>query len=181
MNSKGNQIPSALIVVAPRDFRDEEYLDVHAQLVEAGFLVQVASTQTGRIKGLFGTWIEADLSLSQAKASQFDAVVFVGGDKASIYFSNQTALNLAQSAADLGIVLGALCIAPVILGKAGVLKDCRATCYPTYRNELQGLGAVVCDDPVVIDGWLVTADGPMSAKAFALAVVDRVNLKRSLS
>ena len=37
MNSKGNQIPSALIVVAPRDFRDEEYLDVHAQLVEAGF------------------------------------------------------------------------------------------------------------------------------------------------
>ena len=77
MNSKGNQIPSALIVVAPRDFRDEEYLDVHAQLVEAGFLVQVASTQTGRIKGLFGTWIEADLSLSQAKASQFDAVVLL--------------------------------------------------------------------------------------------------------
>jgi protease I len=172
-----NAIPRILMIIAPRDFRDEEYLDSRAAFDAAGFDTTVASTTTGRVRGALGTWVAIDLALAEARAADYDALVFVGGDGAAAYFDSPIAHRLCIEAHRDGRVLAALCIAPSILANAGVLTDRRATCHPSRRAHLATCGAVLDDAPVVVDGWHVTADGPMSATDFGRAVVERVSLR----
>lgn len=172
-----NAVPRMLVIVAPRDFRDEEYREPRAAFDAAGFVTTVASTGTGRVRGMLGTWVPVDLVLAEARATDFDAIVFVGGDGAATYFESPVAHRLCVEAERHGRVLAALCVAPSILANAGVLDGRPATCHPSRRAHLAARGAVLADAPVVVDGWHVTADGPMSARAFGRAVVERVTLR----
>ena len=65
--------------------------------------------------------------------------------------------------------LGAICAAPMVPGRLGLLKGRTATCFPGFEADL--LGATVSTDPVVQDGRIVTSRGPGTAMAFALALV----------
>ncbi len=170
-------MPRILMIVAPRDFRDEEYLEPRAAFDAAGFVTTVASSGTGQVRGMLGSWAPVDLQLTEAHAADHDAIVFVGGDGASAFFDSPIAHRLCVDADLRGCVLAALCVAPSILANAGVLADRRATCHPTRRAHLAACGAVLDDSPVVVDGWHVTADGPVAATAFARAVVERVFLR----
>ena len=168
-----------LLVVASRGFRDEEALVPSRVFREAGLDVQVASTRTGPLRGTFGAWLTADLALAEARAMDYDAVVFAGGEGASELFENTTAHRLCRETLAAGKVLGALCAAPSILAEAGVLKDRRATCWPDRRTHLESKGAVLCDGGVVIDPTrIVTADGPHQAARFAKAVLGLVGKRR---
>lgn len=172
--------PRVLMVVAPRDFRDEEYLEPRAAFDAAGFLTDVASSASGPIRGMLGTWIHADLGLAEARAADYDALVFVGGAGAATFLDSPVAHRLCVSADQDGRVLAALCIAPAILANAGVLNDRRATSHSSRKALLVQRGAVLVEAPVVIDGWLVTADGPLSAVAFGRAVVERIRMRATL-
>jgi protease I len=167
-----------LLVVASRDFRDEEARVPRARFEEAGCEVALASTRTGPVRGSFGAWLTADLALTEARARDFDAVVFAGGEGVGELFDNRSALRLCRDAVAGKRVLGALCAAPSILAAAGVLKDRRATCWPPRRDHLASLGAVLCEGGVVIDpSGIVTADGPHRAADFATAVLGLLGKK----
>ena len=73
------------------------------------------------------------------------------------------------------IVVGAhdvsvLCAAPMVLGKLGLLKGKKATCYPSFEQYLEGAECI--DAPVVRDGNIITGMGPGAAMEFALTIVD---------
>ena len=68
-------------------------------------------------------------------------------------------------------VLGAICLAPAILARAGVLKDKAATAYESALPDLKKGGARVSDKAVVVDGKLVTGNGPKAAEEFAEKLV----------
>ena len=73
--------------------------------------------------------------------------------------------------------MAAICIAPVILAKAGVLRGRKATVWSSLMNksgakELKEAGCNVEEKRVVIDGEIVTADGPAVVKEFAEAIID---------
>ena len=159
------------MVLAPRCFRDEEYLVPRSILEEGGCEVTTASSMAGHLKGSRGTWVRADVSIHEARVSSFDAVVFVGGFGARVFFDDRGAHRLCREAAAAGKVLAALCVAPGILARAGVLEWRRATCWPGEKEVLVREGAVYTGEHVTVDGRIVTADGPSSAREFALAVL----------
>ena len=69
-----------------------------------------------------------------------------------------------EYAAKNGKLIGAICAAPSILGKAGLLCGKRATCFPGFEKYLDG--AIVCDMPVVRDGNIITSRGAGAALEF---------------
>ena len=66
--------------------------------------------------------------------------------------------------------IAAICAAPMILGKLGLLKGRKATCYPNFEQYLEGAECV--DELVVRDGNITTAMGPGGAMDFALTIVE---------
>ncbi|MEM7813723.1 MAG: DJ-1/PfpI family protein [Candidatus Aenigmatarchaeota archaeon] len=160
-----------LMVIAPKNFRDEELLEPKEVFELHGYDVAIASEKAETAKGKLGTEVDVDADLHDVDAADFVAIVFVGGGGCAQYFDNAKALDLAKKAADQGKVVAAICIAPTILANAGVLKGKRATCYETARASIEAKGAKFVDEPVVVDGSIVTANGPEAARAFGEAIV----------
>jgi protease I len=164
-------MPTVLMVVAPKDFRDEELLETRAVLEGHGYEVKIASERTKIAAGMLGARVDIDTDIHDVDAADFIALVFVGGAGAEGYFKSAKALNLARQANKQGKVVGAICIAPSILANAGVLRGKRATSWPSERSNLEKKGATWLDEAVVTDGNIVTACGPKAARAFGEAIV----------
>ena len=159
-----------LMVIAPKQFRDEELFVPREYFLVRGATVTVASSATGQIRGMLGRTFSPDAKLADVSAADFDAVVFVGGAGAEAYFDDPVAHKLARDADAGGKVLGAICIAPAILARAGVLKGRSATAFASVREILVAGGARVMDSSCVREGLIVTAEGPAAAEEFAAAV-----------
>ncbi|NOZ02109.1 MAG: DJ-1/PfpI family protein [Deltaproteobacteria bacterium] len=159
------------MIVGSRDFRDEEYEEPRKEFEAAGYEVVTVSSIVGRVRGVLGTWVAVDRALAGCRASEFDGVVFVGGYGALEYEDNRSAHRLCCQALAGGKVLAALCVAPIILARAGVLNMRRATSFPDQREAMEACGAVHTGDAVTVDGLIVTGDGPMHTRQFARAVL----------
>ena len=157
-----------VMIIAPQKFRDEELLHSKAVLEKNGAIVKVASLKKATAIGMLGARVMPDLPLSAVRAEEYDAVVFIGGIGAEVYFNNPMAIGLAQKAYNLGKVVGAICIAPSILAIAGLLNGKRATVWngQKYIDILRKHGAIYTGEPVTVDGGIVTANGPQSARKF---------------
>ena len=169
-------MPHVLMVIAPEVFRDEEYAVPREVLEGRGSRVTTASTRAGVCHGKLGMTAEAALAVADAHAADYDAVVFVGGGGAQVFFDDPAAHGLASDALSGGQVLGAICIAPSILAHAGLLEGVHATAFPSQRDDLIAHGAVWSDGPVEVDGRMVTANGPDAARDFGLALADLLGL-----
>lgn len=162
---------SALLVIAQEVFRDEEYSEPKAALEAASVEVTTASAHPGTAIGKLGLRASVDISLTDASERTWDCVAFIGGAGAQTFFDDKSAHKLAQDTLDAGGLIGAICIAPSILARAGVLMGVKATSFPTQRDDLVAHGAQWSDDPVVEDGRIVTANGPEAASAFGERLV----------
>jgi 4-methyl-5(b-hydroxyethyl)-thiazole monophosphate biosynthesis len=80
-------------------------------------------------------------------------------------------LEAVRARATAGRWICAICAAPLVLQAAGVLSGRRVTAYPSVQKELRA--GVVVSDRVVVDGRLITSQGPGTAFEFALAIVEQ--------
>jgi protease I len=165
----------AVMLIAFRDFRDEEYFVTKEILEKAGIEIKTASNKMGRAIGKFGGDTEVDLLVSQINVSDFDAIIFVGGPGCLDALDNEESYRIAREAVSQNKVLAAICISPVILARAGVLRGKRATVWNDFVKSqakiLKREGAIFEDKPVVVDGKIVTANGPEAAKDFGEAIL----------
>jgi len=164
-----------LLALAGRDFNDDEYRECAAVFVAAGFEVATCSDRAGLISGTYGARVESTCSYGDARPGEYAAVVFIGGDGATAMADDSSARHLAVDAAAAGCVLGAICAAPLVPARAGILEMRRATCHASVRDELVSRGAVIVDQPVVVSEWIVTAAGPSAARDFARAIVKLIH------
>lgn len=184
-----------LMVIAYRDFRDEEYFvpreilqrpSVVRQPADEGgekesMEIKVASSEKGMALGVSGGEVDVDLELAEVNVDEFDAIVFVGGPGAHNYIENSECHRIAKQAVEKNKVLGAICIAPAILAKAGVLSGKKATVWSSIMDKsavkiLEDNGAKYQGDNIVIDGKIITANGPAAAEEFGQAIVKELAL-----
>lgn len=162
---------NVLMVIAPHNFRDEEVLDPKDALEEAGHHVTLASLAAGKCSGARGAQLPATVALKDANADDYGALVFAGGEGARALFDDPHAQRLAKQMMAQLKVVGAICIAPVILARAGVLVHRHVSVFPTERIEIAEAGAFPVTAPITVDGNLITANGPAAAPSFADALV----------
>lgn len=155
-----------LMVIAPERFRDEELFETRAVLERAGHQIVIASTRKGACPGSRGGTATADLALTDVNTDDYSAVVFVGGGGSKLLFKNQQALAIAREMNRKGKVVGAICLAPVILANAGVLKGRKATVAGTEAETIRSGGATYTGPGVTVDGNVVTGNGPKSSGLF---------------
>lgn len=166
---------SALFVVAQQTFRDEEYARPKAVLEAGGIRVITASRQAGPCIGKLGLEIDAQIALADADAIDFDAVVFVGGAGAAEFFDEPLAHAIACDVHRAGHVTAAICIAPSILARAGLLDGVEATAFASQEEDLVEHGALWTGVDVQVSGDIVTANGPDAATLFGHALLSLIN------
>ena len=162
---------SILMIIAHRDFRDDEYQEPRQIFEARGATVAIASSSLEVARGALGAQVKPDLLLKDVAVGDYDAIVFIGGPGAQEYWNDPVAHAVAQEAVAQGKVLAAICIAPATLAKAGVLKGKKATVFSSEAEELKACGANYTGANVERDGLIITADGPRAAVEFAEEIV----------
>jgi len=164
----------ALFIIAPKNFREEELFEPKKIFEKAGIKTVIASRTVGTIMGIGGETAKASIALEDVDIKNYDAIVFIGGPGASAYFDDAKARQIAKQAVEKGKILGAICIAPSILANAGLLKEKKATAFSDQAENLHEKGAkYICKD-IVVDGKIITSNGPDAAKQFGKAIVKAV-------
>ncbi|MGC9049073.1 MAG: DJ-1/PfpI family protein [Patescibacteria group bacterium] len=168
-----------LIVIAFQGFQDLEYSKTREILEKAGAKVVVASSSLGKASGKFGAQTKVEVLINEIKIDDYEAIIFIGGPGAVEYIENQAAHRLAKEAIKADKVVAAICIAPAILAKAGVLSGKKATVWSSIFDQepikiLQENGAQYLDQDVVVDGKIITANGPNAAEKFGQAIVEQL-------
>lgn len=171
-------MPDVVMVIAPKMFRDEEYAEPKRVLEARGATVVTASVAPGECIGKLGMRVLAEISVAEAASRDWDAVVFIGGAGAAVYFDDSVAHELARQAAAGTGVLAAICIAPSTLAHAGLLSGVRATAFASQESDLVTRGATWTGESVTTDGRIVTGNGPEAATEFGEAIGDLLGLPR---
>jgi protease I len=170
------KVKKAVMIIAFRDFRDAEYFVPKEILEKAGVEVKTASNKMGTAIGADGGDTNVDLLVSQINVADFDAIIFVGGPGCLTALDNEDSYRVVREAVSQGKILASICISPVILAKSGVLKGKKATVWNDWTKSqakiLEKEGAIFEEKPVVVDGKIITANGPQAAEDFGKAILD---------
>ena len=170
--AKGKKIA---MIIASKQFRDEEYQKPKALFEKEGAKVVTASSALNEVTGMFGAKAKPTMDFKDIKVEDYDAIVFVGGMGASEYWDNPTAHEIAKTAVEKGKVLSAICIAPVTLANAGVLEGKRGTVWTDQAGDIKkkftSKGVNYTGKAVEVDGKIITGNGPEAAEEFGKAVI----------
>jgi len=166
-----------LMIIADKDFRDEEYLVPREVFEDEGIEVRVANASSKESEGSAGTKVMPDYNIGQAVVDDFDAIVFVGGVGAKIYKENEAVLQMVRDAYNLNKIIGAICIAPLILSRAGIIKGKNITVAESGIEKIKEEGAVYTGSEVEADGNIVTASGPSASEKFAKKIIELLENK----
>lgn len=141
----------------------------------AGFEVVAAGLGVSNeaVKCARGTVIMPDTTLDAAMTNDYDLVVLPGGQPGTDnLLQDERIIRLVQEMQGQDRYVAAICAAPMVLGKAGVLQDKSATSYPGCLDAMGLSGVNYLEDAVVVDGRVITSRGPGTAMDFALKLVE---------
>ncbi|MBQ7322745.1 MAG: DJ-1/PfpI family protein [Clostridia bacterium] len=133
-----------------------------------------------RVTGSHGITVVADMAESEFADAAPEMIILPGGMPGSTNLDKSAAVDAAlQAAVASDGYLAAICAAPMVLGKRGLLSGKRAICFPGFEEYLQG--ATVAEEKVVCDGKCITAAGMGVALPFGLALVSALRGKEAAS
>jgi 4-methyl-5(b-hydroxyethyl)-thiazole monophosphate biosynthesis len=164
---------SRVLLALAEGFEEIEAVTVIDVLRRAGVEVCAASLGGRRVTGSHGITLEADATLDEALAGDFDMIVLPGGmpGAANLKSDARVIASLAEFAA-AGKYTAAICAAPGVLAHAGVLAGRVATGFPGFLDAHSAPGIRVVPDAVVTDGKVVTSRSAGTAMEFALELVE---------
>ena len=175
-----------VLVFLAEGFEEIEALTPVDLLRRAGLEVKTAAVghaadSSRVVTGSHGIPVTADASAEDFVngSCPIEAVILPGGMPGAKNLDADGAVDaiLAKAASDPDCVIAAICAAPMVLGRRGLLEGIRATCYPGFEEELKGAAVLRSDTPegrAVTDGRFVTACGMGAATEFALALVKKL-------
>ena len=140
-------------------------------LRRAGVEVVTAGLKPGIVTASRGVKLVPDVTLEVALQDQYDMVVLPGGMPGAAHLQDDPRIiSLLQKMAAAGQYTAAICAAPMVLAKAGLLEGKRATSYPGSLDAYTGISLQTA--AVVQDGKVLTSRGPGTAMDFALALIE---------
>jgi 4-methyl-5(b-hydroxyethyl)-thiazole monophosphate biosynthesis len=168
---------SKVLVPIANGNEDIETITIIDVLRRGGLTVTVASVHESKhIVAVHGSKLEADVLLTDVADQMFDAIVLPGGMPGAEHLRDCALLIDMLEKHDIqDTLLAAICASPaVVFGTHGFLVDKQATCYPGFESGLSG-AEYIANEPVVMDGNILTGKGPAAAMVFSLTVLG--NLK----
>lgn len=165
-----------VLIVATDGFEESELFGPREILQQHGANVVLASPGTAPIQATVhddpGRTIRPDMTLEEARADDFDALIIPGGVRNPDQLrTDPAAVRLIRDFVDQGKPVAAICHGPWLLVEADVLRGRTATSWPSIRTDLRNAGATVVDEAAVIDGNIVTSREPKDVEAFTQAVI----------
>lgn len=160
-----------VLVFLATGFEEIEAISIIDVLRRAEIDTNVVSIEKKlEVSGAHGIKIVADALIEEQQENNPVMLVLPGGMPGTTNLDNHSGLKaLLKAHFEAGKSIAAICAAPLILGKLGMLKGKKVTCYPSFESYLDG--ANVLDATVVKDGNIITGKGPAYAIEFALALV----------
>lgn len=152
---------------------------VTADILRRGYaeLKTVSVTGDKAVTGAHGITVMADILINEVKKSDAEAFILPGGMPGTTNLAESDAVKeLIMYGNENGKLICAICAAPSVLGKNGILKGKRAVCYPGFEDFLDG--AKVYEQPVMHDENIITSRGAGTAHLFAEEIL--VSLKGKL-
>lgn len=145
--------------------------------------IEITTVSIGKelmVNSAHGVSIKADKLFENVDFSDAKGIILPGGALGTTNLENHEGLKklILELNQDNKFIM-AICAAPSVLGKYGVLNNKKATCYPGFESELKG--ANIQTDKVVVDGNLITSRGPGTAIDFALKIVEIFDSKATVS
>ncbi len=162
---------AVLVPLAP-GFEEIEAVTVIDVLRRAGVVVRVAGLDARRVTGSHGITLETDCLLDEVVPDELAMLVLPGGMPGTTNLAaDGRILELVRALERSGRKVGAICAAPLVLERAGVLAGREVTAYPGVRDRLPS-ARVLAAPAVVRSGPLLTSQGVGTALDFALALVE---------
>ena len=153
-------------------FEEAEALIPADLLRRAGIDTALAALEGEFVEGGHGITVKADLPLEAVKPEQGDMIVLPGGALGYRNLGASPAVEeLVKTAAADGLWVAAICAAPTLLGRWGLLEGKKAMCYPGMEGQLTGAW-VPAEIPVIRDGNIITSRGAGTAFDFGLKLVE---------
>lgn len=170
---------SRILIVATDGFEEWELFGPREILQDRGAEVVLASLSRDPIEATVhdkpGKTIRPDLTIDEANAEDFDAVILPGGvrnpDQLRLHGD---VIALIRLFAEQGKPVAAICHGPWLLVEADLLRDRIATSWPSIRTDLRNAGATVVDEAAVTDGNIVTSRNPEDVEAFTNALIELI-------
>lgn len=161
------------ILLAP-GFEETEALVPADVLRRGGVPVALTGLFGSTVSGAHNITVTADLTVDQVTLAAGDMVMIPGGPGHARVEESEAALALArQAAGDDSLWLSAICAAPTVLARMGLLTGKQAVCYPGMEDLLTANGVTArMECSVVRDGRFISGRAPGSAFDFALAMLE---------
>jgi protease I len=165
-----------VLIVATDGFEEHELFGPREILQQRGAEVKLASPKLDPIQATVhddpGKTIRPDLTLDQARAEDFDALILPGGVRnPDALRLNDKAVALIRAFADAGKPIGAICHGPWLLVETDLVRDRKVTGWPSIWTDLKNAGGNVVDQAAVTDGNIVTSRKPADVERFTEAVI----------
>ena len=170
---------SRVLIVATDGFEEWELFGPRQILQQRGADVVLASLTRDPIQATIhddpGKTIRPDLTVDDANAENFDALILPGGvrnpDQLRLHGN---VIALIRAFAEQGKPVAAICHGPSLLVEADLLRGRTATSWPSIRTDLRNAGANVVDEAAVTDGNIVTSRKPDDVEAFTKALIELI-------
>lgn len=155
-------------------FEEIEAFTVVDTLRRAGTDVKMVSVTPDEIvRGAHDISLLCDVNFENCDFFDAELLILPGGMPGAATLNEHEGLRKQiLHFAETNKLIAAICAAPMVLGKLGLLKGKKATCYPGFEQYLEGAECI--NEPVVCDGNIITGMGPGSAMSFALKIVERL-------
>jgi len=151
-------------------FEETEALAPVDILRRAGVTVKIVGVGGDLVRGSHNIFVHTDMRISNCEHGRdLQGIILPGGMPGVKHLDCDEDLHeMIRYCEKKGLLICAICAAPSILGRMGVLKGRKATCFPGFEDAL--MGAEVSTDKVVVDGNIITAKGAGCALDFGFAI-----------
>ena len=174
----GKAIAKRVALLIEQNVEDSEFQIPYNALKKAGaHVVVLGSRMNEDYKGKQGSVsLKADATTTEVLAKDFDAVIIPGGMAPDYMRTNRNTVRFVGDAIAQGKWVAAICHGPQVLIEGDLVRGKRLTGFKAIRKDLQNAGANVVDEPLVVDGNLITARRPGDLPIFTTAILNRLGL-----